>query len=154
MVIGFLRFAVIGLAVLGLTGCGGIRTALGTQKNAPDEFAVVRTQPLVVPPDFSLRPPRPGEKRPEELSAQAQAIAALFPGRTSLPPISAAERALLEQAGATQVGPEIRSNVTSATPIVADKGVFLREILATPDGVIDSEGTKVERIQSEPLDTP
>lgn len=134
--------------------CGNARKALGMTKNSPDEFAVIRTQPLVVPPDFSLRPPRPGEKRPEDLSTQAQAIAALFPGRTSLPPLSEGERALLQAAGATQVGPEIRSDVSSRSNIVADKGVFLREILATPDGVIDSEGTAVERIESEPLDAP
>ncbi|MEM1019971.1 MAG: DUF3035 domain-containing protein [Sphingomonadales bacterium] len=142
------------IAALALPACGGARSALGLDKNSPDEFAVVRTQPLVVPPDFSLRPPRPGEKRPEEMSAQAQAIAALFPGRTSLPPLSAGERALLEAAGATQVGPEIRSNITSRSEIVADKGVFLREILATPDGIVDSEGTKVERIDSQPLPAP
>lgn len=137
-----------------VTACGGTRSALGLDKNSPDEFAVVRTQPLVVPPDFSLRPPRPGEKRPEDLSTQAQAIAALFPGRTSLPPLSAGERALLEQAGASRIGPEIRSDISSRTNIVADKGVFLREILATPDGVMDPEGTAVERIESAPIGKP
>lgn len=140
------------LALIGsVAACGGTRQALGLDKNSPDEFAVVRTQPLVVPPDFSLRPPRPGEKRPEDLTSQAQAIAALFPGRTSLPPLSAGERALLVEAGATQIGPEIRSDVSSRTTIVADKGVFLREILATPDGIVDSEGTSVDRIDSQPL---
>ncbi|MEO0412869.1 MAG: DUF3035 domain-containing protein [Pseudomonadota bacterium] len=150
----YLKLLVMIGLVLGLPACGGARSALGLDKNSPDEFAVVRTQPLVVPPDFSLRPPRPGEKRPVELSAQSQAIAALFPGRTSLPPLSAGERALLEAAGATQVGPEVRSNITSRTEIVADKGVFLREILATPDGVVDAQGTKVERIDSQPLGAP
>ncbi|MEM7569976.1 MAG: DUF3035 domain-containing protein [Pseudomonadota bacterium] len=146
------KIAAVVLCCLVVSACGGFRGALGLDKNSPDEFAVVRTQPLVVPPDFSLRPPRPGERRPEELSAQAQAIAALFPGRTSLPPLSAGERALLEAAGATRVGPEVRSNITSRKEIVADKGVFLREILATPDGVVDAEGTKVDRIESQPLD--
>jgi len=134
-----------------VSGCGGARKALGMSKNSPDEFAVVRAQPLVVPPDYSLRPPRPGEKRPENLTSQAQAIAALFPGRTTLPPLSAGERALLEAAGATQVGPEIRTDVSSKTSLVADKGVFLREILATPDGVVDPEGTAVTRIKIEEL---
>ena len=33
-------------------------------KRAPDEFAVVRRAPLIVPPDFDLRPPDPGAPRP------------------------------------------------------------------------------------------
>ncbi|MEM6681130.1 MAG: DUF3035 domain-containing protein [Pseudomonadota bacterium] len=138
-------FLLIALS-LAANGCGNARKALGMSKNSPDEFAIIRAQPLVVPPDFSLRPPRPGEKRPEDLSTQAQAVAALFPGRTSLPPVSAGERALLEAAGANKIGPEIRSEVSSRATLVADKGVFLREILATPDGVVDPEGTVIERV--------
>ena len=33
-------------------------------KRSPDEFAVVSRAPLIVPPDFELRPPRPGESAP------------------------------------------------------------------------------------------
>ena len=45
-----------------LSACeGGIGDALGLGKKAPDEFAVVRSAPLTLPPDFTLRPPRPGE---------------------------------------------------------------------------------------------
>ena len=33
-------------------------------KRSPDEFAVVRRAPLILPPDYGLRPPRPGETGP------------------------------------------------------------------------------------------
>ena len=52
---------------LALAACEGVKQELGMTKQAPDEFAVVASKaPLVVPPDFSLRPPRPGAPRPQE----------------------------------------------------------------------------------------
>ena len=52
--------------VIGLQGCSDIQKAIGNTKQAPDEFAVVARPPLSVPPNFSLRPPTPGEPRPQE----------------------------------------------------------------------------------------
>jgi len=139
---------------LALAGCGGLRDAFGVNKHAPDEFAVVRNVPLVVPPDFELRPPRPGEKRPQEVDSQSQAVAALFPGRTRLPPQSAAELNLLRQAGATDDLSGVRSTLADDQSLVADKGFFLRELLSTEAGLVDAEGTAVEHIGSEPLKRP
>jgi hypothetical protein len=34
----------------------------------PDEFEVVQRAPLTIPPDFDLRPPKPGSPRPQEVS--------------------------------------------------------------------------------------
>jgi len=44
----------------------------------PDEFRVVTKAPLVVPPDFSLRPPAPGKPRPQELQPESAARTALL----------------------------------------------------------------------------
>ena len=46
-----------------LTACdnGGMRETLGLTRDAPDEFSVVSRPPLSLPPDFTLRPPHPGE---------------------------------------------------------------------------------------------
>lgn len=41
---------------------GSVRNTLGLNRDAPDEFTVVSRPPLSVPPEFSLRPPRPGEE--------------------------------------------------------------------------------------------
>ncbi|GAB4144553.1 MAG: hypothetical protein Tsb0016_14110 [Sphingomonadales bacterium] len=135
----------------GLSGCGVLRETFGAEKHSPDEFAVVRNVPLVVPPDFELRPPRPGEKRPQEMDSQARAIAALFPGRTSLPAQSAGEMNLLQQAGAAGDLAAVRSTLSDDDSLVADKGFLLRELLSTESGLVDTEGTKVEHIGSEPL---
>ena len=114
------RGLVLGLGALALaatlSACeGGIGDALGLGKNAPDEFAVVRSAPLTLPPDFTLRPPRPGEARPNEESVREQAKVALFneAGALAIDDSSAAattqgEAAFIERAGAADVDPNIR----------------------------------------------
>jgi hypothetical protein len=54
------------VAVLALGGCarGSVQQALGLGKRSPDEFAVVKRAPLIVPPEYDLRPPDPGAPRP------------------------------------------------------------------------------------------
>ncbi|MEY4160521.1 MAG: hypothetical protein RLZZ136_1142, partial [Pseudomonadota bacterium] len=52
-------------ASLLLAGCGSSGLF---NRDRPDEFAVQRQAPLVVPPDFSLTPPQPGAPRPAEQS--------------------------------------------------------------------------------------
>jgi len=58
--------SIVGL--LGMTGCEGIKEQLGLNKKAPDEFTVITKAPLVMPPDFTLRPPRPGAEPTQETS--------------------------------------------------------------------------------------
>ncbi len=123
-----------------LSGCSSLKGG----KSAPDEFAVTKEAPLVMPPDFSLRPPRPGAPRPTELNAQGQALEALFGPGVALPQRSAGEQALLERAGATKAAPDIRSTVRDDGTIVADKGVFLKEILSTQSGVKTIEGVDIQ----------
>ncbi len=50
--------------LLAAAGCSGAKEALGLVQDPPDEFRVVSRAPLAIPPDFTLRPPRPGEARP------------------------------------------------------------------------------------------
>ena len=113
------RGLALGLGALALaatlSACeGGIGDALGLGKNAPDEFAVVRNAPLTLPPDFTLRPPRPGEARPNEESVREQAKVALFneAGALAIDDSTAAatqgEAAFIERAGAADVDPNIR----------------------------------------------
>ena len=113
------RGLALGLGALALaatlSACeGGIGDALGLGKNAPDEFAVVRSAPLTLPPDFTLRPPRPGEARPNEGSVREQAKVALFneAGALAIDDSTAAathgEAAFIERAGAADVDPNIR----------------------------------------------
>ncbi|MEM9232706.1 MAG: DUF3035 domain-containing protein [Pseudomonadota bacterium] len=89
---------------LAVTGC----SALGGGKNPPDEFAIVTKAPLTVPPDYALRPPKPGETRPEALST-ADRTRQLLIGDESTQPPSTGELALLQSVGALDVDGNIRA---------------------------------------------
>jgi len=61
------------LSLLALPGCSDMRAALGMDRTGPDEFAVESRAPLLIPPDFNLRPPTPGAARPNEATAAERA---------------------------------------------------------------------------------
>src|ERR1700687_5118505 len=71
------------LAAGGLAGCNSASRALGMTKVTPDEFRVVTKAPLVVPPDYSLRPPAPGQPRPQELQPESAARTAMLGQRAA-----------------------------------------------------------------------
>jgi hypothetical protein len=61
----WLGFFAVALATLAMTACGGtVQERLGMSRRAPDEFQVVRRQPLVIPPDYRL--PAPGTPSPAQ----------------------------------------------------------------------------------------
>lgn len=97
-------------AAAAASGCSTMSRAVGATRSAPDEFRVVTQAPLTLPPDYSLRPPRPGETRPQELQPDAEARAALF-GQQIAPNASQGERALVNNAGADAVDPTIRDQI-------------------------------------------
>lgn len=61
-----LKLGLVMVGVVALSGCarGSVQDMLGMGKRAPDEFAVVKRAPLIVPPEADLRPPDPGAPRP------------------------------------------------------------------------------------------
>lgn len=124
------RTSILGLAAaslfLGLSACGGID--LGNRER-PDEFAVQRQAPLVIPPDFHLVPPQPGAPRPVEGTASQQALDALFGGPQQR---SAVEYRALQLAG--EADRSIRSNVGDADTYTVDTGANVRTIIAAPEG--------------------
>ena len=61
-----------------LSGCDSLRNAAGLQKKSPDEFAVTTKAPLVIPPDFNLRPPLPGAPPSNTRDPSTNAEMALF----------------------------------------------------------------------------
>lgn len=92
------------LALLALTGCSGdVERTLGLTRDAPDEFTVETRAPLSMPPDYTLTPPQPGAPRPQELTAQQAAEAALAPGAAlGAPPAgpdTSGQQALVTAAG-------------------------------------------------------
>ena len=100
-------------------------------RDRPDEFAVSRQAPLVVPPDFALTPPAPGTARPGGESTAEQTLRALFGGES---PRSPAEDAIIGSADGQRGDPGVRSNVGSPDTQVVDKGLVTRDIIFAPEG--------------------
>ncbi|MEM8725873.1 MAG: DUF3035 domain-containing protein [Pseudomonadota bacterium] len=109
-----------------LAACGGSGIF---NRERPDEFAVQRQAPLVVPPDFNLQPPAPGAPRPAEGAASEQALEALFGGPSAR---SEVEASLIDRAGAAD--PAIRSQVGDEGTNTVAKGRVTRDIIAAPEG--------------------
>ncbi|MFI4999242.1 MAG: DUF3035 domain-containing protein [Reyranellales bacterium] len=124
--------SLVALGALGLGGCGAFENLGGGKKVSPDEFKIVSHSPLTMPPNAELRPPRPGEPRPQETSPADQAKEALSPvlaNRTQPrgaggagPPVAgdASEQALVAKAGQGGIDPNIRSRVNQDTRRIAD----------------------------------
>ena len=108
------------VGVFGLAGCTSTKQALGMTKVTPDEFRVVAKAPLVVPPDYSLRPPAPGEPRPQELQPESAARLALL-GRREAADRSEGEKLLVIKAGADKADPLIRFTVDDEVGDIAHK---------------------------------
>ena len=128
---------ILTVAALALTACGGKKDRLSGR--GPDELAIARGAPLVVPLDFSLAPPKPGAPRAMGIDSQAAAMEALFGPGVKPPPKSAAEQQLLDRAGANTPDPAVRSQAGDPRTSTVNKGVFLQEVLAAPVGVRDSK---------------
>jgi hypothetical protein len=109
-------------AAVATSGCG----VIGGKPNTPDEFAVARNAPLIIPPDFSLAPPVAGTAGLTPAEAQQQAIDALFGGPA---PRSAGETSLLDAAGRSDAQLGIRSQVWDPDTRLVDKGPTTVQIL-------------------------
>jgi hypothetical protein len=99
--------AAVLIAAAGLAGCDSASKAFGLAKVTPDEFRVVTKAPLILPPDYSLRPPAPGEPRPQELQPESAARQALI-GQRAGDVRSDGERIFVSKAGADHADPLVR----------------------------------------------
>ena len=109
-----------------VAGCAGNGFA---NRSRPDEFAVARHQPLVVPPDYALTPPNSGQADPGDPSGQA--LQALFGGPQ---PRSAVENNVLQLAGVNQAAVGARSTVGDPQTTVVNRGQLVQTILQLPQG--------------------
>ncbi|CAN0485363.1 unnamed protein product [Laminaria digitata] len=113
------------LAAFTLSACENAREAIGIGKQSPDEFAVITRAPLSMPPDFGLRPPRPGAERPQEQAVTDAARNLLVSSTGATTPqqqaltTSQGETALLAKAGATNADPSIRRTINRESSILA-----------------------------------
>jgi Protein of unknown function (DUF3035) len=141
-------------AAVAVSGCAALSEAVGSGKVAPDEFRVVSKAPLVVPPEFNLRPPRPGEARPLELRPDMQARSAVF-GVSMGATASPGERQLVSDLGASNADPRIRDILDAETGDLARKpDSFADRLLGRRLGPMDEQAAidasgEAERMASE-----
>ena len=107
-------------AALAVSACGGIKQGIGLTKVVPDEFVTVSTAPLSVPPEYGLRPPAPGQPRPQELAPESAARQILLGQRQAITR-TPGEQALVAQAGAEQADPLARYVVDDEFGDIAHK---------------------------------
>ena len=142
-------------AVLAVGACSGIQEQFSLTSEPPDEFRVVTRAPLAIPPDYALRPPEPGEPRPQEGTATQQARRAVFgPTENSNPTLDEAipadgrsmgERALLMAANADQTDPSIRLIVDRESDEFNENRGYLYDVLVfwrndiAPGQIVDAD---------------
>ncbi len=141
----YFKWAITAGLALGVSACDTLKEQAGLTKKAPDEFTIITKAPLVMPPDFSLRPPRPGAKGPRDVQPRDQARAAVFQtdkagrataeqarqagqntlagaaGSPSTAKAAGAELRILEKAGADGVDSSIRNIINRETSVLAEK---------------------------------
>ena len=115
-----------------LSGCdtSGLTRTFGFTRDAPDEFMVTTRAPLSMPPDFTLRPPRPGAPRPQEQSTSRQAEEALVPQMALGTPqtgVSPGQEALIQQAGPAPT--DIRQKLDEDRRIASSNQSFVDSLL-------------------------
>jgi hypothetical protein len=131
----------LGLCAVALMGCADLRKAAGLNKKSPDEFAVTTKAPLVIPPDFNLRPPTPGAPPANTLDPSSNAEAALF-NNTDVQTVAngmrgnytPGEKMLLANAKVQVADPGIRARLNAdqrASIQNADRS-FTDRLLSTP----------------------
>lgn len=118
------------IPAIALGGCSIFKGGRST----PDEFAVARNAPLVIPPDYTLAPPVAGGVTSNPQDAQSQAIEALFGGPAPRP---MSENGLLDAAGRERAALGARSIAGDPATTVVDLGAVTQAVIAAPEA--DSE---------------
>jgi hypothetical protein len=113
------QLTAIGGLALSMAGCESMRDAMGVSKQPPDEFAVVTKAPLIIPPDYNLRPPKPGAAPLNQVSPTESAQAALYSddpktvASTITGNYSNGEKMLMAQTGAAAANDSIRQQIAA-----------------------------------------
>ncbi len=115
-----------------LGGCESLNKAFGYGKRPPDEFAVYQRAPLSLPPDYGLRPPRPGAEGAATAGTPSEGglLEVLKKKRAPTREVQAGPgvQALLRETGALDADPNIRATIDRETSLITkdNKGVTER----------------------------
>lgn len=130
----------LAFSALALSGCShtwtDIKRGLGVEKDVPDAFDVTTNAPLAIPPDYALRPPRPGAAPTQRPTPTEVARTTVFragdrkletlPAATSRSP---GETALLKDAGAASAPKDIRQLINNDTRSDAGDATLVQRLL-------------------------
>ena len=150
------NFVLVGLAFVGLSACSTTQEQFDFSKKAPDEFAVITRAPLEMPPNYTLRPPRPGVQRPQEQTTDNSAAqTVLGTSMQSTKTVSSGEALILQKTGAANANNNIRDVVDmETTKITKENTSTVNKILGKAGKKIDAPASVVdakkesERLQS------
>ena len=96
-----------------ISGCGSeLSDVLGTNKLPPDEFTILTKPPLIVPPEYNLRPPAEGEIRPNVQQPNRQLQSILF-GQNKTDDFSSSEISLMTGSDVAEAIPNIKEVLDS-----------------------------------------
>jgi hypothetical protein len=136
-------FCLVGGLAVG--GCSDFKQTIGIEKVAPDEFSVENQPPLTIPPDFALRPPKPGAPRPQEASSGEQAQKIFEDAGPAKPEEGNSDAAAIERAAARIA--ELGGNPNGINPSgEVQKGSLAEKLLdySGPGGAaVESRETEV-----------
>ncbi|TAH36023.1 MAG: DUF3035 domain-containing protein [Alphaproteobacteria bacterium] len=112
------------LPAFALTGCSDFKDNLGLSRPSPDEFRVVSRAPLVLPPDFTLRPPANGAANLGAVTPRTKAESALLgtdPNtKKSDAKLSNGESKLLDLTGGDKSDPSIKATIDRESAQLAE----------------------------------
>jgi len=123
--------------------CGTASKALGLKKEAPNEFNILTKAPLVVPPEYNLRPPRLGESSAEDNYSQKSARQALIGDIDDAEP-TRGEIVLMTKAGVGKADQEIRLAIDGQNSVERKSESLSARIMFWQDGqAIDDDGNPI-----------
>lgn len=151
------NLAQLSLAVaigLSLSACQTATKRLGLTKDAPNEFNILTKAPLVVPPEYNLRPPRVGESSAENNYSQEAARKALIGDIDPSEP-TRGEIVLMTKAGVGQANQEIRIVIDGQNSVERKTEGFTNRVMfwdngrvVTPDGSALDPEVEARRLES------
>lgn len=137
-----------------MPACTSIAKATGARKTTPNEFNILTKAPLVVPPEYNLRPPANGQARLEEGYSSKVAREALLGSIDDAEP-SRGEVVLMSKAGVGRADPQVRILINGQNSVEHKSGAFTDRVIFWRDGkAVDAQGnplnadTEAQRLES------
>ena len=147
------------LTFLLLTGCAGgslkdtVLTVMDNRdfkQRAPNEFLTVTKAPLIMPPDYELRPPKEGVKGISEKEPDDIARTYILKSESSNSELSLGEQSILKKANVAYANPRIKEELLLEAGIVEKNeslADYLIRLKKENSEVLDTYG-EVERLKT------